>query len=200
MNEEGVIKFNCNWIKSEPLEMELLKEINACRNELFKKGLIGVTIDGIGFGNISTRFEKNTFIITGSGTGKISGFTNEHYTLVSDYDIVANTLTAIGPVIASSESLTHAMIYELQPEINAVIHVHDFKLWKWLLEILPSTKEDVEYGTPAMANEIKRLFAESNLTNNKIFAMAGHEEGVVCFGKDFEKAMQVLMKRINELQ
>lgn len=200
MNEEGVIKFNCNWIKASPFDNELLNEINVCRNALFQKGLIGVTIDGIGFGNISARFEKNTFIITGSGTGKIPQLTNEHYTLVSDYNIEANRLTAIGPVIASSESLTHAIIYELMPHINAVIHVHDFKLWKYLLEILPSTKANITYGTPAMANEIKRLFTQPNLLENKIFAMGGHEEGVVCFGKNFEEAMSVLKKRLNELQ
>src|SRR5579885_2337141 len=113
MNTEGVIKFNCNWIRSAPLDLSLILEINDCRNKLHKQHLIGVTSDGIGFGNISIRYRENSFIISGSGTGAIPYLTNEHYTTVTEYNIEENRLTANGPIIASSESLTHAIIYEL---------------------------------------------------------------------------------------
>ena len=54
-NEEGVIKFNCQWTQSGPLDGKLLTDINAWRDKLFASRLIGVTEDGIGYGNISIR-------------------------------------------------------------------------------------------------------------------------------------------------
>jgi ribulose-5-phosphate 4-epimerase/fuculose-1-phosphate aldolase len=84
--------------------------------------------DGIGYGNISTRFQKNKFIITGSATGSLTKLTTNHYTLVTDYDINRNTLTTIGPIKASSESLTQAIIYESQKSVKAVMHVHHLEL------------------------------------------------------------------------
>src|ERR1044072_2552305 len=110
MQEEGAIKFKYNWIKDAPLDFELIKELNEWRDKLYHANLIGKNKEGIGYGNISVRYQNN-FIITGSSTGKLSKLTAEHYTLVTQYDLDKNTLTAVGPVIASSESLTHAVIY-----------------------------------------------------------------------------------------
>src|SRR5690242_16128162 len=125
MQEEGVIKFKCNWIKDVPLDSELIKKLNEWRDKLYRANLIGKNKDGIGYGNISMRYHNN-FIITGSSTGKLLKLTAEHYTLVTEYDLDKNTLTAVGPVIASSESLTHAVIYAHEKNVNAVIHVHHF--------------------------------------------------------------------------
>ena len=196
MNEEGVIKFNCTWVKESPLNFELIKELNTWRDTLYKLKLLGVTKDGIGYGNISCRYKDN-FFISGSGTGKLKHLTNEHYATVIDYSVEENKLTAVGPVIASSESLTHAMIYKSQPAINAVFHVHHFALWEKLLNKIPTTHIEVSYGTPAMANEIVRLFKETDLASEKIFVMAGHEEGIVSFGKDVNEAGNILLAALD---
>lgn len=200
MNTEGVIKFNCNWIQSGPLDISVVHKINACRDKLYRQNLIGVNSDGIGFGNISIRHNKNSFIISGSGTGAIPQLTNEHYTTVTTYNIAENSLTAIGPIIASSESLTHAIIYELDPTANAVIHIHNIVLWEYLLKQFPSTDAKVTYGTQEMAQEVKRLFAEKNLSQIKIFAMGGHEEGVIAFGKDCDEAYTIVSNALKLAQ
>src|ERR1700755_1036489 len=101
MQEEGVIKFKCNWIKETPLDFELIKDLNEWCDKLYAAKLIGKNKDGIGYGNISIRY-KNNFIITGSSSGKLPKLTAEHYTLVTGYDLDKNSLTAVGPVIASS--------------------------------------------------------------------------------------------------
>ena len=132
MNEEGVIKFNCNWIKTEPLNIKYIKDLNVWRNKLYKLGLIGVNKEGIGYGNMCIRFQQHKFIITGSTTGKLKKLSTKHYTQVTDYNVDENTLTTMGPNRASSESLTHAMIYQCAGAINAVIHVHHLKLWNKL--------------------------------------------------------------------
>lgn len=199
MQEEGVIKFKCNWIKATSLNFDLIKELNEWRDKLYTAKLIGKNKDGIGYGNISIRYDQNSFIITGSSTGKLPKLTADHYTVVTEYDLDKNTLTAVGPVIASSESLTHAVIYEHQKRVNAVIHVHHLALWKKLLEILPSTAKQIEYGTLAMAREILRLFEESNLAEEKIFAMGGHEEGIVSFGKDLNEAGEKIFAMLIKL-
>lgn len=197
MSETGVIKFNCNWIKENPLDNELIKDLNFWRDKLYKLGFIGMYKNEIGYGNISIRFQKNQFIISGSATGKFQKLTNEHYTKVVEYDLNKNSLTATGPILASSESLTHAVIYECEPSVNAVIHIHNLDLWKKLLNKVPTTKKEIEYGTPAMAREVIRLFKEKNLSEKKIFAMAGHEEGIVAFGKDLDEAGEILFASLN---
>ena len=195
MNEEGVIKFHCRWTPSGPLDKKVLQDINAWRDKLFAARLIGVTEDGVGYGNISIRFQQNQFIISGSGTGKFEKLTETHYALVTNYNVDENSLESTGPIIASSESLTHAMIYECAKDVQAVIHVHHSKLWKHLLSSLPATAPDIEYGTPEMAWEIVRLFDEQKLSENKIFAMEGHHGGVVSFGRSLDEAGELLLNR-----
>jgi L-ribulose-5-phosphate 4-epimerase len=197
MNEEGVIKFNCRWIQSEPPPPDSIAELNHWRDRLYGLRLIGSTPDGIGYGNMSIRSGKE-FIITGSGTGVFPKLTPEHYTRVTEYDFGANSLTTIGPIKASSESLTHAALYECDSSINSVIHVHHLKLWKKLLELYPSTDASVAYGTPGMASEIKRLFHQTAIPQ-RIFAMGGHEEGILSFGKDIAAAAEVLLEQFEVL-
>lgn len=187
MKEEGVIKFNCTWIKAAPLDIALIEELNAWRNRLFELKLIGVNKNGIGYGNISTRFQQDKFIITGSATGKFKNLTPEHYTLVTDYDLYKNTLTTVGPVRASSESLTHAIIYESQKGINAVMHIHHLKLWNKLLDTLPATRNDIEYGTIEMAEEIVRLFKRQIFLNTKYLPWRGTKKVSYLLGKTLLK-------------
>ena len=87
--------------------------------------------------------------------------------------------------------MTHQMIYQLSNEIKVVVHVHHQELWDKYKHKLPTTGEDVPYGTPEMANEIKRLYTEENLQETKCLAMAGHEEGLIAFGKNFEEVYQL---------
>ena len=49
-----------------------------------------------------------------------------------------------------------------------------------------------------MTYEIMRLFEVSNARSEKILVMAGHEGGIVTFGKDLEDAFDVLMRERRE--
>jgi ribulose-5-phosphate 4-epimerase/fuculose-1-phosphate aldolase len=194
--DEGYIKFNCNWIKAEPFKMGILNEINNCRDTLYNLGLIGVYNNGIGYGNISIRFNQHTFLITGSATGGIKCLNENHYTLVNEYNLMQNSLTCTGPIKASSESLSHAVIYECSPETNAVVHIHQIGMWNSLIHKVPTTRENIPYGTPEMANEIKRLFKETSVNNEKIIVMGGHSEGIITFGKTIEEAVKILIDKM----
>ena len=190
--DEGYIKFNCSWESSEPPAPSLVDDINSWRNKLYALGLIGVYPDGIGFGNISKR-TSNGFVISGTSTGKVEQTDNSHYSFVTGYDIAKNTLNCRGPVMASSESLTHAAIYENDLETNVVIHIHNLELWKRHLNQFPTTAAAIPYGTPEMASEIDRLFKETNVVARKVIIMAGHQEGIIVWGKDADEAGKNVM-------
>jgi ribulose-5-phosphate 4-epimerase/fuculose-1-phosphate aldolase len=134
----------------------------------------------------------NAFYITGSGTGALATLTLQRYARVTAYDFAANWLRCEGATVASSESLTHAAVYETMPTTRVVLHCHCAKIWKQLLNVAPTTSPQVDYGTPAMAAEVKRLLGARDPAAEKIFVMAGHENGIVAFGADLAEAAGAL--------
>lgn len=199
--QEGYIKFKCDWEKKNfTFSQKNFKNINAWRKKLYDHELVGVYPDGIGFGNLSIR-EENTsrFIITGSETGRHQELSKSHYAKVISYDISKNYLKCVGQVKASSESLTHAAIYESDPEVKGVVHTHHARLWKLLKNKLPTTDPAAEFGTPAMAEEIKKLMEKKDVRIEKIIIMGGHEEGIITFGRDMDEAGDVLLKYFNQI-
>jgi len=194
--DEGYIKFNCNWIPLNNIPPGKVAALNVWRDIMYQKGWIGVYPNGIGFGNISTRYDEKAFLISGTSTGGFPALNELHYSLVTDYDFSTNSITCAGPVKASSESLTHAMIYECSAATHAVIHVHNLDLWNKLLHHVPTSSESITYGTPEMANEIKRLFSKTQVSKEKIIVMGGHREGIISFGKDLEEAGSILINKL----
>jgi ribulose-5-phosphate 4-epimerase/fuculose-1-phosphate aldolase len=180
---EGYIKFQAIWQQQPPLPENNLQDLIACRNELYQLGLIGVYPNGIGYGNISQRLEvAGQFIISGSATGHLPMLSSQHFTTVTKVNIVQNTVWCAGPVIASSETMSHAVIYQTCPEVNAVIHVHHAALWQQLLHRIPTTGAGATYGSPEMADSIVQLLQTTDLRRQQIFVMEGHPEGIFAFG------------------
>lgn len=189
------IKFTCESAAAEITSFDGLAELNAYRRKLLHLRLIGMDSNGIGFGNLSIRDgTTNNFYITGSATGGIAELSLADCARVVAYDFKRNCLRFEGAVIPSSESLTHAAVYESDAKAGAVIHCHDSKLWAALLDQAPSSSEAVEYGTPEMACEVTRLFKFTDVQSRKIFVMAGHEGGIVAFGRGLEEAFAILMR------
>ena len=195
------IKFTCESHRcgTEIAPFDGFAELNAYRRKLLQLRLIGVDANGIGFGNLSIRDgATNNFYITGSATGGISELTLADCARVVAYDFKRNWLRCEGSAIASSESLTHAAVYESDATAGAVIHCHDSTLWADLLSQAPTSSKAVEYGTPEMAYEVTRLFKLTDVQSRKILVMAGHKGGIVAFGRDSEAAFAVLMREWKE--
>ena len=185
LSEEGYIKFRANWQQSEPIADETaLSALIEARQRLYEAHLIGVLPNGIGYGNISQRLQagSNQFVISGSATGGITQLTSQHFALVTAVDIDANQLDCTGPVIASSESMSHAAVYLRCPEALAVIHVHDHLMWSLLLDDYPTTAPEATYGSPQMAYSIMELFDTTDLPTRKLLVMRDHPEGIIAFG------------------
>ncbi len=198
-DSEGVIKYRLDFTVAEPPRQDI-RFLNVWRSILFGLGLIGqdaARYQGYGFGNLSQRSADNPchFVISGTQTGHLRVLEAHHYVEVEACDIEHNRVRARGQVKPSSEALTHAMFYRLDARIQCVIHVHDPKLWRFALaRDYPATAREIEYGTVAMAQEIETLFRRESLSQRRTLAMAGHEDGVICFGDTVDQAGMALVQ------
>jgi len=189
------VKFTYERTAAEIEAFEQLAELNACRRKLMVQHLLGVYSNGVGFGNVSVRDGRTTsFYITGSATGGLPELAPADCVRVRAYDFGRNWLSYEGAATPSSESLTHAAIYQSDASVSGVIHCHDSVLWRALLDRVPTTSKTVAYGTPEMACEIMRLYETSDVRNEKILIMAGHQDGILAFGKNLADAFDVLMR------
>lgn len=206
---EGVIKFAAEHaaraLASE--HAEVVAELLGWRAIFFDLGLVGqdpARYDGAGFGNVSARVApwdaepgRRAFVVTGSQTGGKPRLSPKDLCVVTTYDYVRNHVRSRGPVLPSSESMTHGAVYDLWAATRWVFHVHAPVLWREARTLgLPLTRADVEYGTPEMAAEVLRLFRTSALRTTAVFAMGGHEDGVVSFGHTAREAGGALLEQL----
>jgi len=195
MLDEGYIKYQSHWSQSLAPDPTAARQLEELRKPLFDAGLVGYYEElNVGFGNISIRCgEPGQFLITGTQTGRLETTTEQHYSLVTGYDVERNEVSCTGPIQASSEAMTHAAIYDLDASITAIVHVHSKALWNQYLNSLPTTSPDVVYGTPEMAQEFRRLYSETTFGSQGIAVMGGHEEGLIGIGESLEQAtMRIL--------
>lgn len=193
------VKFTSECTNAELTPFDGFAELNTYRQQMRELRLIGVDSNGIGFGNLSVRdgATKN-FYITGSATAGIRELALTDCAKVVAYDFERNWVGYEGSTVPSSESLTHAAIYESDTKVRAVIHCHDLGFWRIILNQAPTTSKTVRYGTPEMAYEVMRLFTVTDVHSRKTLAMAGHEGGIVTFGRDLEEAFTALMNERKE--
>lgn len=206
--KDGVIKYSLIHRKKNVLLPEtLVQPTIKVRDKLWELGLVGRYPDshpkfgGLGYGNVSLRFSPdNQFIVTGSQTGHLPTLKPNDVALVTDFDIDGNEMVSKGPIKPSSESLTHAAIYEVSPETNFVIHIHNNELWQAFKELgTLTTPEGVEYGTPQMARAVQDAIHEAN-GRSAVVTMLGHEDGIIAWGKSPEQALDVILDLLAKYQ
>ena len=193
-SEEGVIKYACIHHHADPPEHRAIEALDAWRSRCFDLGLVGVYPDGIGYGNLSARIANTaTFWVTGSGTGAIPRLRPCHYTRVLATLPAQNEVVCEGPIQASSESMTHGAIYSALPDMGAVMHVHSRRLWEALMNHVPTTGEDVPYGTPEMCVAVETLVRMPGFRLGGVIVAAGHVEGLFVYGSTLDNAGQRLL-------
>lgn len=206
---EGVVKFQLAH-RDEALEArvhgEAARELFGWREVLRRLGGVGqdqARYGGAGYGNLSLRVPpwgesgrgRRRFLVTGTQTGGRGDLGLADLCVVERYDLATNRVDSYGGTPPSSESLTHGAIYDAAPSSRAVFHVHAPELWRRARALgLPLTRPEVPYGTPAMAHEVERLFREGALAAHGIFAMTGHEDGVIAFGDGAAAAGAILLR------
>ena len=207
MQDEGVIKFDLQYTESEAVAGAAIAELNTWRRILWQLDLIGQHTSrygGYGYGNVSQRIDRpgapagrRRFVISGTQTGMLKDLDAGHYSIVNSYDAQHNRVIAEGPVRPSSESLTHGVVYDLDAAIQVVLHVHSPDIWQKAAALnIPVTDPAAEYGTPAMAAEVRRLFLASATGSSGIFSMGGHLDGIVSYGVSAGDAGSVLLQSL----
>ena len=205
MEQEGVIKFHCDWRETTPEPPEAFAPLNSWRTIMVRLGLIGCDpdrYDGLGFGNISIRHEgaivdsaMAPFLISGTQTGHLASLRPEQCCTVLSADLQQNRIEAEGAVKPSSEALTHAMIYAANRAVRSVIHVHSPTIWRQVAQLaIPTTAADVAYGTVEMAQAVGQMFADEQLSDCSIVAMMGHHDGIIAFGPSLADAGTLLVR------
>ncbi len=206
--QEGVIKFELTHTDGE-LSEELsasLGPLLGWRRVMLELGMIGqdpVRYNGAGFGNVSVRLSSaGSFLVSGSQTsGQKSPRLNE-FALVENADIDSNCVASMGMVRPSSESMTHAVLYKTNPNIRCVLHAHDRMIWDCAFDLgLAITPAEIEYGTTEMALAVQEI--ARRLGDVGVFAMGGHRDGIVAFGRNEDEAGKRLVAaraRAHELE
>lgn len=205
---EGVIKFACDHT-DRPADAtrhgELVCQLIAWRQIMAKLNLVGQDperYDGAGYGNLSARIGprgvgrgRRSFLITGTQTSGLAAIGLESFCLVERYRAADNWVESSGPIMPSSESMTHGAIYDLSPAIRFVFHAHAPVIWRRAAQLrLPASDPAVDYGTPEMAAEVSRLYRSTALAETRCLAMGGHEDGVISFGRTAGEAGEAMMR------
>lgn len=205
---EGVVKFTAAHREAALPDRrygETVRRLIAWREMMVQLGLIGQDpgrYDGAGYGNVSGRVGPfpggrgaRAFVVTGTQTGGRRCMGAEDFCVVTRYDAVRNHVESHGPAFPSSESMTHGAIYDIGPSVRWVLHAHCPLVWRRRRALaLPTSSERVAYGTPEMAREVERLHRETRLPELRIFAMGGHEDGIVVYDHDLEAAGATLFR------
>lgn len=206
--QEGVIKFELTHTDSG-LSEELSGPIGPLlgwRRVMFELGMIGQDPDryeGAGFGNVSVRLSSDgSFLVSGSQTSGIKSPRLADFALVENVDIDSNCVASLGKVRPSSESMTHAVLYKMNPNIRCVLHAHDRMLWDCAFDLgLAFTPAEIQYGTTEMALAVQGI--ARRLGDVGVFAMGGHRDGIVAFGRNEDEAGKRLVAaraRAHELE
>ena len=182
MASDGVIQFQLHHRAASPPEAAATEVISRLRDALHARGWIGrdpARYGGLGYGNVSRRMEAQAFVVSATQTGHLATLAAGDWVTVTRASPATNELWSDGACKPSSESLTHAAIYQACVA-TFVCHIHHPALWKAACRgsiALPTTPASATYGTPAMAVALSEIAALSPLPFAA--AMTGHEDGLM---------------------
>ena len=153
---------------------------------LVESGLIART-----WGNVSCRVDQDTFAVTPSGRA--------YETLTTEEVVLCRTADCSyeGDIKPSSEKRLHALIYQIYPEMNFVIHTHQkyaSVISAMNLEEMPCQGYDrlgegvpiAAYGLPG-TKKLKQG-VEAALKRNKGHAVIMAHHGALCYGESYDEA------------
>ena len=197
-HNDGYVKYTAVHTTAPAIEAPHWAELNKARTQLHRLGVLGVTPQGIGFGNVSIRFQGEEFLISGTATGALPELTPAEYCLVNSFDLAQNRIVSTGPVQASSEAMTHGAVYQSCSGARCVMHIHSRAIFNGMIrDGCPATAKNAAYGTPEIALALAQCVRELG-TDEGAVVLAGHDEGVIVWGPTVEKALQLIQSLHNK--
>jgi ribulose-5-phosphate 4-epimerase/fuculose-1-phosphate aldolase len=184
LQSEGYVKYQNQHQSGPILDILGLHALDQARTELYDYGFIGNLASGISFGNISMRHPERGLVISGTSTGAARVLGLGGYTWVQSWNSQANVVNSLGPVLPSSEAMSHGAVYDTRVDIQVVIHIHHREFFNVLCaQHYPMTPLACTFGSPELARSITQVV--QNIGDNQgIFVTAGHPDGIIAFGPD----------------
>ena len=195
MASDGVIQFQLHHRDAPAPDAAAIGILWTLRDALHARGWIGrdpARYGGLGYGNVSRRIAGDSFVVSATQTGHLATLAALHWVTVTAASPATNELWSEGAGKPSSESLTHAAIYQACVA-TFVCHIHHPALWRAACEAaiaLPKTPASATYGTPAMAAALSHITATTNLPF--VAAMSGHEDGLMAAAESPEALLELL--------
>jgi ribulose-5-phosphate 4-epimerase/fuculose-1-phosphate aldolase len=192
---DGVIQFQLHHRAAPPPDAAATEVLSGLRDALHARGWIGrdpARYGGLGYGNVSRRLEADAFLVSATQTGHLATLAAGDWVTVVAASPATNQLWSEGASKPSSESLTHAAIYQACVA-TFVCHIHHPALWNAVCfgaMALPMTPASATYGTPAMAAALSHISTTTNLPFAA--AMSGHEDGLMAASDSPAELLELL--------
>jgi hypothetical protein len=198
-HDEGAIRFayGLEAPEGDVAEPAVLQALAGWRAVLKRLALVGqdpARYGGQGFGNLSCRERPGVgaFVITASQTAGAEGLNDSDLVRVLYASPERFWVDAVGRQPPSSETLTHAAIYQADATVGCVLHAHSPDIWRRAAALaLPATPEDVPYGSPEMAKAVALLLEQPS--RPVVFVTLGHEDGVFACAANATAAANALV-------
>jgi L-ribulose-5-phosphate 4-epimerase len=202
-SDEGAAKFSYRWNETAPLPEKDWCALNEWRHTLAVLQVLGEDAHGVAYGNLSQRRAgTRQFIITGTQTAGLVSLDERHFSEVLSFDLERHALECRGPVLPSSEALSHAAVYAGDRRVAACLHVHHEGLWHALFGKVPTTSREGGCGSLKMARDILQLFSDARDHGDdvRVIVMAGHPDGLLFIDETLVAAGLRLLEELQRLQ
>lgn len=169
-----------NSSEALPHEASGYAEFKAWRSILFTLDLIGQHPDrngGYAYGNLSFANPPG-FVITASQSSGTPTLEPEDLVQVTHASHSRFWIEALGSRPPSSDAMTHAAIYQMDPRVRFIFHIHSDEVWSVRDALnLPETPEDVAPASPEMAQAAAQLM-QTHQSRPLVFAAAADRNSI----------------------
>jgi ribulose-5-phosphate 4-epimerase/fuculose-1-phosphate aldolase len=152
------------------------------------------SIGGLSYGNLSMRKDERRFWMSASGVDKSKLETpGRDILLVSDYDepngrIVLSVPPGVEPRRVSVDAIEHWMIYQQNPDVGAILHVH-----AWV-EGIDSTQLVFPCGSEELASAVADLVRTHPDPARAIVGLRNH--GITAVGESLREILDRIEPKV----
>jgi Class II Aldolase and Adducin N-terminal domain len=152
------------------------------------------SIGGLSYGNLSARKDETRFWMSASGVDKSKlDEPGRDILLVSGYDpeharMILSVPPGVEPRRVSVDAIEHWKIYQENPEVNAILHVH-----AWI-EGIPVTDINFPCGTAELATSVAKILAADPDPEHAVVGLRNH--GITATGDSLTEILDRIEPRL----
>lgn len=152
------------------------------------------SIGGLSYGNLSARKDETRFWMSASGVDKSKlDEPGRDILLVSGYDpeharMILSVPPGVEPRRVSVDAIEHWKIYQENPEVDAILHVH-----AWI-EGVPATDINYPCGTAELATSVAQILAADPDPQHAVVGLRNH--GITATGDSLTEILDRIEPRL----